>query len=385
MPVCRPQVVSGGGCTQASPGVRRGAGEPREAGAMPTDTDLRHLGAAPLLITADPSLETDVRRLAAAAGVGVERIADPAAVGPQWMQAPVVLVGADAIDDIAHLRPSRRKDVHVLSSAMAPTALFREALAIGAETVTELPEGERWLVELLTDTDDGSFRTATVIGVIGASGGAGASTMAAALGIEAARTRRCLLIDADPCGGGVEQVAGLAELPGIRWEALRSTGRLGGRALRESLPGAGDLSVLAFVPGATTLPATEVVRETISAAQRGFDLVVVDHGRYRDPAGDLLLGVCEHVYVVSPLTISAVTAGSRLRPRLPAVATRLIARGPERGLHAEAAADLLSIPLAAVMRDQTGLDEAVVLGSGPVQRRRGPLARTARRLLDELS
>ncbi len=43
----------------------------------------------------------------------------------------------------------------------------------------------------------------------------------------------------------------------------------------------------------------------------------------------------------------------------------------------EQVARLLAMPLAAVMADQRGLDEAIDLGVGPVRSRRGALARAA--------
>ena len=337
--------------------------------------------AVPLLLTNDATLEAEVRRLAAAAGVGVERQGDAQTVGHAWSRAPLVLVGADVAPTLATVHPMRRRDVHVVATGTATETIFRDALAVGAESVTELPDGDSWLVALLTDTGDLSADPAVVIGVIGASGGSGASTLASATAAEVARTRACLLIDADPIGGGVERITGLDERPGVRWSGIEATGRLGGRALRESLPTSGGLAVLAFEPGLARLPLPEVVRETVSAARRGFDAVVIDLGRHPDPAIDAAMVECDHVFVVTTLTLGAVSAASRLRPRLPVGASAIVARGAERGIDAGTVATMLGLPLAVVMHDQSGLDEAVVLGMGPAQRRRGPLVRGVRSLL----
>lgn len=339
--------------------------------------------AAPLLVTADPAIEAEVRRLAAAAGTGIERCDDPAALARSWGQAPVVLVGADRASELAATRPPRRADVHVLTAGTAVPELLREALVVGATSVMELPAASDGLVELLTDTDDAGAEPAVVIGVVGASGGCGASTFAAALAVEASRGRRCLLVDADPLGGGVDQIAGV-QSAGVRWGDIGVTGRIGGRALRESLPATGSLAVLGFAPDAAELPAPGVVRETFSAARRGFDVVVVDLGRCEDPRIEAARSRCDHLLVMTRLTLPGLAAALRLRPRLPASQCLLLTRGPERGVDARTVADLLDLPLCLAMRDQPGLDDALVLGAGPTRHRRGPLARGARSVLAAL-
>jgi len=340
--------------------------------------------AAPLLLTEDAALEGEVRRLAAAAGVGLQRNHDLTSLGPQWSRAPVVLIGADVIPDVAACMPERRRDVHVLAPGPASAEIFRQALVVGAESVTELPKGSDWLVELLTDASDGAESPATVIGVIGAGGGAGASTLTVALGFEAGRDHSCLVVDLDPVGGGVEQIAGMHHHDGIRWEDIGATGRLGGRSLRESLPTAGRLAVLGFGSGATELPDTAVVRETMSAARRGFDLVFVDLGRHPTPAREALRARCDHLFVVTTLAVTSLAAATRLRRCLPDTGCSLVARGTERGVDVGVLADVLDLPVSAHMRDQPGLDEAIVLGAGPTYRERGPLARAARDLLANL-
>ena len=60
--------------------------------------------------------------------------------------------------------------------------IFSVALALGAESVAELPRSESWLVEVLTDAGDRAPRRGLTVGVVGGSGGAGATTFACALG-----------------------------------------------------------------------------------------------------------------------------------------------------------------------------------------------------------
>lgn len=339
----------------------------------------------PLLVTDDDQLLAEVSRLAAAAGVPLAEARDSTTALAAWLAAPLVLVGTDRLADLARLRPPRRAGVHVLGSGCVPDEAFRDALHVGAETVAELPQSDTWLVELLTDVGDGSTAVGTTIAVVGGSGGAGATVFAAALATSAAQRGSALLVDADLMGPGLDRVLGLERAKGIRWDSLlQATGRLSARSLRESLPGRDDLRVLGWPrERPRSLPAF-AAREVLSAGVRGFDTVVLDLPRHADPVTDELLGRCDHVVLVSPLTVSGAAAASRVAARLPAGPQRhLVTRG-SGGLAPDDVARLLGLDLLLPMGDQRGLDEAVDLGAGPLRRSRGVLARTARLSLDRL-
>lgn len=336
-------------------------------------------GAAPLMVSDDESLIGDVLRLSAAGGVVPVVVRDAEEALRLWPIAPLVLIGADLAAAVARLRPSRRHRVHVIGSGELPDVLFREAVAVGAESVSALPASETWLVELLTDIADGATAGGRLIGVIGGSGGAGATVFAAALGLRAAERAPTLLVDTDPLGAGIDHVLGADRLDGVRWDALmQATGRLSARSLRETLPRRGDLSLLAWpVERPSSLPAF-AVREVLSAGRRGFGAVVVDLPRHHDPITDEVVARCDRVVLVCALSVPGVVAASRLVPRLPAPPrTGLVARGGAGGVTAEEAARALGLPLLGAMTDQRGLDEAIGLGAGPLRSRRGVLSRTA--------
>jgi secretion/DNA translocation related CpaE-like protein len=336
---------------------------------------------APLLVSADPLLVADVHRLCAAAGVVPEVVRDPAHAMRLWASAPVVLVGADIATVLAAASPPRRQRVHVLGRSPVGDTMFRDALGVGAETVAGLPASETWLVELLTDVGDGGAAPGVTIGVIGGSGGAGATVFAAAMAQMASAAGRTLLVDADPIGAGVDRVLGLEDSDGIRWDSmLQTTGRLSSRSLREALPRSGQLSVLTWPTDRPASLQAFAMREVLSAGRRGFDAVVVDLPRHRDSVIDEAISRCDHVVLVSTLTVPGVTAAARVAHRLPQTTpTRhLVTRGSRAGVNPEAVSRLLRIPLAAAMGDQRGLDEAINLGAGPARSRRGTLARAAR-------
>lgn len=357
-------------------------------------------GARPLLITADDELREGLVRLAAATGAAVEVEPSPAALARAWQSAPLVLVGADLLAEVAAQQPGRRQDVHVLTTGSLPEHLFRVALAVGAEGVLELPAAETWLVERLADVAEspdgaGAGAGAVCVGVVAGAGGAGASTLAAALALTAAaRCGPTTLVDADPLGGGLERLTGAESAgggpPGGGWDTLAgSAGRLSARALRGSLPARAGLAVLGWgrTPcAAPVAPSPDLAREVLAAARRGGVLVVVDLPRHPDPAATELVRSCDHLLVVTRLDVPAVAATGRLLGRLGGAAPepRLVARGPAGALDPRAVARALGVRLLVDMADQRGLDEAVDLGLGPVSRGRGPLARAATEVLAAL-
>lgn len=336
---------------------------------------------APLLVSADPLLVADVQRLCAAAGVVPEVVRDSAHALRLWASAPVVLVGEDCATALAASSPPRRHRVHVLGRSPVGDAMFRDALGVGAETVAGLPASETWLVELLTDIGDGGAAPGVTIGVIGGSGGAGATVFAAALAQMATAVGRTLLVDADPIGAGIDRVLGLEAKDGIRWDSmLQTTGRLSSRSLREALPRHGELSVLTWPTDRPASLQAFAMREVLSAGRRGFDAVVVDLPRHRDAVIDETINRCDHVVLVSTLTVPGVSSAARVAHRLPETtpARHLVTRGSRAGVSPESVSRVLRLPLLAAMGDQRGLDEAINLGAGPARSRRGTLARAAR-------
>lgn len=339
----------------------------------------------PVLITDDEALLGDVLRLAAAAGVSLEVLRRPDPGLGAWVTAPAVLVGADQAASLAALGPPRRSDVHLLSVGAAADALFRLAVDVGAGTVLELPAADDWLVELLTDVGEGGGRSALTVGVVGGSGGVGASVLSGALALTAARSGPAMLVDLDPLGPGLARLVGLEDERGVTWADLAdSHGRLGGRALRDALPGRGGLGVLGWPDTPTASLHPTLVREVVAAGQRGHDWVVVDLPRSADDASVGLASRCDDVVLVVRAALGGVAAASRMAGRLrtEASAVSLVVRTRRGSPSAEDVARAVGLPLAGELRDQRRLDEHLDLGLGPVHHRRSPLATIAACLVD---
>ena len=340
---------------------------------------------APLFVTRDDTLLDELLRLAAAAGVTPEVAHDGAAALRGWAVAPLVLLGADLADEVARTGPTRRAGVVVVAWGDVPDDLFRTALAVGAESVAELPRSDAWVTETLTDLGERGRSRGLVVGVVGGSGGAGATTFACALAQVAARSGPVVVIDADPLGPGADRMLGLESSDGVRWDALcRTTGRLSARSLREALPRRGGLGVLTWYAGATVRLQAFALREALSAAQRGHDTVVLDLPRSPDAVVDEVVARCDRLLVVVVPTVAGVASAGRVCARF-ADPSRLgrVVRGS--GVEPDEIARVTGVPVVTRMADQRGLAEAVDLGLGPVRSRRGPLARAADEVLTRLT
>jgi secretion/DNA translocation related CpaE-like protein len=335
----------------------------------------------PLAATRDPALADELAGLAAAAGAPLEVATSADAVLRCWGSAPVVLVGSDLVPELVELGPPRRPGVHVVAWSPVPSGTFRDALLVGAERVVELPIGAEFVAELLTDLGEAGRADGVPIAVVGGSGGAGATTFACALGQVAAARGPTLVVDLDPLGAGCDRVLALDEASGVRWDSLgRSSGRLSGRSLREAVPRRDGLGVLAWPTGAGAAPDVGAVREALSAARRGHDVVVVDLPRSTDALVTETVARCSLVVVVVLPNVTGVAAASRWVAAMPD-RTRfgLVVRGS--GADPRRVGELIGAPVVASMANQRGLAEALDLGLGPVRSRRGPLAAAAREVL----
>lgn len=331
-----------------------------------------------LLVTRSPALHDAVVPLCAAAGVDA-RVCDEAVLAlTAWNDADLVLVGADVADEVVGLAPLRRLGVHVVGLAPGD-AVFRSAVALGAMSVIDLAVSTDWLVDTLADVGERASPGRTV-GVVGGAGGAGATTLACALAQWHSRRAPTLLVDADPLGPGLDRLLGMEDVAGVRWEGLVETsGRLGARALRESVPRLDRLGVLSW-SGLRRRLDLPTARRILPVAVRGHDLVVLDLARQSASTLAELADRCDDLLVVTPATVPGVAATARLVAELGRDGRAGLVVRPG-GLSDADVQRLTGLPVVAAVADQRGLAASVDRGLGPLAPR-GPLARAARDLLE---
>lgn len=355
---------------------------------LPSPAD-RGSSARPLAVTSDPDVLDDLLRLAATAGAELQVAPDASGARRPWEVAPLVLVGADAATGCAALDLPRRSGVVLLGDDLDDASVWETAVRVGAEHVVFLPDAEPWLTERLADAAEGVGAEAAVVAVVGGRGGSGATTLACALAVTAARSgRRALLVDGDPLGGGIDLCFGRETDGGLRWPDLGSTrGRLSATALAQALPRVQELAVLSWDRSSAGGVPVEAVTAVLAAGRRAHDLVVVDLPRAVDEPVRAVLAAATTVLLVVPAEVRAAAAASRVAASvgLQCRDLRVVVRAPgPTGLAADEVVRALGLPLAGVLRSEPGLDRDLERGEAPGSRGRGPLHALSLRLLDEL-
>ena len=326
-------------------------------------------------------LSQSADRVAAAAGARSVRTRTPG--GRTWRTAAAVLVDEDAARRCARAGLPRRDGVFLVGAGEPSDTAWAAALDVGAQRLCTLPEQEAELVGLVSEaaeTGAASARRGGVIAVTAGRGGGGASVFATALAQTAGES---LLIDLDPCGGGIDLLLGGESAPGLRWPDLNlQGGRLGWHAVREVLPRRGRVSVLSSARGYHHID-PEPVAAVVEAGRRGGAIVVCDVPRQPAPAALCALEAADLVVVVTSCDVRGIAAAAAtlgvLRSANPNVG--LVLRGPSPGgLGPREAADATAAPVLAAMRPEPLLDRRLETG-GLRLGRRSPLAGAARRVL----
>ncbi|MGW1017796.1 septum site-determining protein Ssd [Streptomyces niveus] len=334
--------------------------------------------AGPLIVTEDVDLLDDLLRLCAAAGAEPEVHHSVPERRGGWESAPLVLVGDDAA--VRCRSATRRRGVLLVGRDQDDPDVWRRAVEIGADCVLRLPDAESWLVDRIADVAEGVGRPALTVGVIGGRGGAGASTLACALAVTAARQGlRTMLVDGDPLGGGLDVLLGGERAEGRRWpDFAASKGRVAGGALEESLPRLHDLRLLSWDRGDSVLVPPAAMRSVLAAARRRGGVVVVDLPRRIDEAVAEALAQLDVGLLVVPGELRAVAAAGRVASLMSMVLPdlRVVVRGPyATGLDDRWVADALRLPLVGELPVEPGLLADQDTGSPPGASARSPLAR----------
>jgi hypothetical protein len=210
-----------------------------------------------------------------------------------------------------------------------------------------------------------------VLGVMGASGGLGVSTLAVALAVRAAgRVGETVAVDGSPGGGALDVTACVEHVAGLRWaDLVGAEGRIDGAALLRELPAEGPSRVLA---GRGPAPPDEVVRAVLSGLALVCGLTVVDLGCSSWWGPD-----CTDLLLVVGSTARQLADGAGVAERLHdlAVPTALVLRS-HRGdaLTPEEVAAHLDLPLAGTLRDDPRVPVDADHGRPPGSRGSGVLA-----------
>lgn len=330
----------------------------------------------------DSDLAAGTDRVVAAVGARMVRTANPGRRA--WLAAAAVVADeAGARRCVASGLP-RRDGVWVVGRQQPSADVLAVAIEVGAQQMCALPVQEAELARRLAEAADvtaAGSGAGRVVAVTAGRGGSGASVFAAALALCAADA---LLIDVDPCGGGIDLLLGSEAVPGLRWPDVQvQGGRLGWSAVREVLPRRHQVSILSGTrcfhdvePGA--------LAAVLDAGRRGGTTVVCDIPRQLTAAAVCAVQYADLVVVVTGCDVRGAAAAAAMVSVLTTInpGVGLVVRGPSPGglLPGEVAA-AAGAPLLAAMRPEPVLAQRLEHG-GLRLRRRSPLAISARRVLE---
>lgn len=244
-------------------------------------------------------------------------------------------------------------------------------------------EEEAELVELMIGAD--TTLRGIVVGVIGATGGAGATTIASVLAHRAARSCDVALVDADPLSAGYTHWLGVAS-SGLAWPDLAGAPvPFVPARLAQALPANGRLRLLGPDRRGAMPAEGDVGAYAISALARAHALTVVDLGREAPYSRPDLLEWCDLVIVVCTAAAESVAQAGALNAlleeRVPAANIGLVVNRTSTLAEGMAAAEDAGFEDAVVVRAarqlKKDLDHGVHLG----QRKRCSITRDAGRIL----
>ena len=374
-----------------------------------------------LTLLADPELADNTDRVAAAVGLRALRIQTPNR--KSWNSAAAAVIDEDGARRCTRAGMPRRDGVFVLGTSDSSPSIWEAAIEVGAQKLVVVPAQEAELVRYLAEAAEaGSIasRRGRVIAVAAGRGGGGASVFAAALAQSAvdrsavaqsavaqsavdrsavaqsavdrsAGTQSAgggaLLVDLDPCGGGIDLLLGTETAPGLRWPELAdASGRLSWTAVREGLPRYRDVSVLSCTRTYHEIEAGAAAA-IIGAGRRGGATVVCDMPRSLTTAALCALEVADLVAIVTSCDVRGAAATSAVAGVIRSVNPNvgLVVRGPAPGgLRAVEVADIAAVPLLAAMRPEPMLDRQLEQ-RGMRLAHRSPLATAARKVLGTLN
>ena len=335
------------------------------------------------MVSTDEVLLDDLLRLLAAAGCTAELTSGGGALRRAHREAPIVLVGGDALTAAAVRALPRRPGLVVVLAEDPGPDVWPAAVDLGAERVAVLPRDELWLVERVAAAVRGPVRPGWLAVVGGCCGGAGSSTLAAALALAARGD--VLLVDGDGWGGGLDLLLGAERAQGLRWPELSGLrGRVAGAALVAALPEACGIPVLAASRDAPQEVSDEALAPVVRAARDGGHAVVVDlPGRGR-PAETVMADADLAVLLVPARLRAAAAARALLSGAGGWSAARVVTRPVPGGLSRQEVADVVGRPVLA----ELGHDRSAVTrgerGEPPSVAARSPLGVLSRQLLAEL-
>ena len=340
------------------------------------------------VLTTDDELLDRLLTTLAAVGLEPRVLSDPGAVRAVWREATAVVIGGDKAERLAALGLPRRADVFVAGEDRDSDELCRWSVPLGA-AVAALPSADSWFAAALADATGRRTGAGRLLAVVGAVGGVGSSTCAAALAVTAAADGlRTVLIDGDLRGGGLDLLLGAEQLDGWRWPQLaHATGHVGD--LSGQLPYVDGIDLLTGVRGGQPPAPIEIGAEQLAtvlrSTTRSHDLTIVDLPRWLSP--DVLEAArrAELTLLVVRSDLRGLAAAREVAAWLPSAGTQVLLRGRRvAGMSPDLVEESLGLPVVACLADEGSARLSAERGEPPGRLRRSRLGRACRQILGQL-
>ncbi|WKE51167.1 septum formation initiator [Corynebacterium tuberculostearicum] len=337
----------------------------------------------------DEALRAEAVHAAAATSHDVLTVTDPRDIPRSLPGAYAVLVDSLMARVVAAARRTHTAPAPVLFLAADPGPIdYEAALACHAESAFIIPAQVKELLASIAaaGAPQEARPGSATIAVVGASGGVGTSTFAAALArTQCAADGRALLVDAHPCSGGLDLLLGVEAEPGARWPELTvGDGSIDAADLYRALPSTPDgVAVLSAARSTVADPFRldkDLLARVVGAAHAGEGICVVDC------TPETIPDACTHVIIVVATEVRSAASAAQLLVRLDAARRRCVVVLRQRQWASLSAAEIERIVHSTVLAELPtlrGLTRAVEIGGLP-QRLPAPLRKAARAVLEEV-
>lgn len=223
---------------------------------------------------------------------------------------------------------------------------------------------------------------ARVVGVVGAAGGVGASSFAAALARAGAEAGLQVALAEGAGNPALSVLLDATYSPGLRWADLAGSG-LDVGDVSDSLPRWHGTRLL--LGDDRPSPGMTAGEPVITGLAHTHDLVVMDLQR-SDVAAGVTKRWCDAVLVLTTPGLPALSAARALCATLSTESVHLVVRGPIRaGVPRGEIPAMVRAEVLTYMRAERSLEASVERGLTPGDHRRGPLLRAARETLQALA
>lgn len=255
-----------------------------------------------LLIANDQGLITEIQKITAVTGC---KLKVSAQINPiEVNNSKSVLIDANLEVSINH------HDVVLITTGKPGTEIWQRAVATGAKYVAFLPDAREWLIQNLIPQTN---RNAKVIGVIGASGGIGASLLASLIATDYAESKHSVLLtELSKTSGGLDVLWGIEENRGLRWSDLAGNNRLFfNQDFLRALPSSNGVAILST--DAKNLNVEFEITNKIEQMQKCVDVLIIDLAKPENPDFTKAIEICDEVIFMVGSTIRSVSAANQLK------------------------------------------------------------------------